>query len=74
MAAVQIPVSVAEDIRKMLGLSLTDAIPQEVEDAYCSYRYMKDLLNAGDISVSEIILIAMIAQKQGAPKKNAKSR
>ena len=59
------PDYVVEDFRRMLGLTAAEPIPADLEDAYYAYRYMKDLCTAGDISVSELIVLAIATKSHG---------
>lgn len=57
------PENIVEDFRRILGLAASDPIPKDIEEAYLTYRYKKDLCGAGAISVSELILLVMMTGK-----------
>jgi len=60
MGSNKMPDHVANDFRRMLGLSESDAIPADLEDNYVRYRHMKDVCSAGTVTPSELILLIMI--------------
>jgi len=57
----EVEVEVVDDFKRILGLRVEDTVPENVLRLYRKYRKAKDVCSAGVVSVSELILLTMLA-------------